>query len=274
MKYQGKALSKSLKPIANLHIREFIERVCPERLDGEIISGPPNLSQETYNNTFRAVSTIKGEPEFKLYVFDYADENSGTTEERLKTLAAITKDLPNVVLVEQVVVNSMQEVEDLYQKFLEEGYEGMILRSPDGRYKYGRCTAKERTQVKLKPEEDFDAEVLDLYEAMHNGNEAVTNALGEPERSTHAENLTGKDMLGGLVVKDLETGVLTRVAAGKMKHEERVRVWKEYLADPKGFVKDKYIKYRSMTYGVLKDGAPRHGRFYAWRDASEIGKGF
>jgi ATP-dependent DNA ligase len=136
-----------------------------------------------------------------------------------------------------------------------------MLRNPNATYKYGRSTPKSQDLVKLKPFQDSEAIVLGVYEAMFNGNEAVTNALGHTERSTHKENLSGKGMLGGFHVRDLHTGVEFDCAPGKSSHAERTEWWN---SKPVG----KILKYRFLPVGI-KD-KPRHCRFIGWRDMRDM----
>ncbi len=263
--HQGKALSKSGKPIANHHIRNWIEEFMPEGLDGEIISGPPNL-ETTYGTTFSAVMTHEGTPEFDLYVFDLSDSLTTYASERLAALTAMMAGMPDrVKLVEQTMVTSQAQFDVLYAKYIEEGYEGAILKDPAGFYKYGRSTPKVQTQLKFKPEEDFDAEVTGVYEALENLNEAFTNEVGETKRSTHQENKVGKGMIGGFHATDLLTGLPLRVAAGRMKHDDRIATFN----NPE-LAKGRFLKYRSMTYGQMTNGQPRHGRFIGWRDVTDL----
>lgn len=271
VKHQGKALSKAMKPIPNHFIRNYIELNFPEGVDGEIIIGAPNESELTYNRTYRGAMTHEGEPDFMVYAFDIADGGDYQARHRLELLGELTRHIPRIKGVPQTVVNNREELQAVYENFLNQGYEGAILRDPNGRYKFGRCTAKEQIQLKLKPEDDFDAVVLEVIEAEQNNNEAFTNELGETDRSTHQANKVGKGMLGAFIVRDLLSGLTFRVGPGKMKHAERVKVWEEFCKT--GAHIGRYIKYRSMTYGVLKEGAARHGRFYGWRDAAEIAHG-
>lgn len=270
-KRDGKAISKSGKPIVNNHIREWIEAHAPEGVDGEIISGPPNL-ETTYDTTFKAVMTIKGEPDFHLYVFDLCGEPDNTTAElRSVRLRQLCEDLdePKIVFVKQSVLHSDEETAALYNLNLLEGYEGMILKDPKGLYKWGRSTAKEQTQLKLKPEEDHEAKVLGLYEGMHNANEAYTNDVGETARSTHAENKVPNGMLGGFHVEDVKTGARFNVAPGKLSHDDRRAIWRKHLKDPLAYIGD-YVKYRAMAYGTMANNAARHGRWIGWRDLTDM----
>lgn len=51
-----------------------------------------------------------------------------------------------------LLVSSVEELELLYHSTLAQGGEGLILRSPAGGYKHGRCTTREATIFKVTPE--------------------------------------------------------------------------------------------------------------------------
>jgi hypothetical protein len=89
------------------------------------------------------------------------------------------------------------------QKMLAEGYEGVMVRDPAQPYKFGRSYPKDGTLLKVKRFVDFEAEVIGVYEQMHNGNEATTNLLGRTERSSRADGKTGMGVLGGLQLRAL-----------------------------------------------------------------------
>jgi DNA ligase 1 len=260
-KYQGNVVTKSGKQIPNLFVRNWCNQHLPEGFDGELIVGDPNLDT-TYNTTFRGVMTIAGDPDFRFYVFDLIGDAGA--EKRLEQIHSILyyNPQPRIIPVQQCMVHNLSDVDRLYNEFLEQGYEGAILKNPEGLYKFGRSTPKCQTQLKLKPEEDFDAQVVAFEEAMHNGNVAFVNEVGETDRSTHKENLSGLGMVGGIWVRDKE-GKEFKISPGKLTHPERVQVWQN-----KESLIGHWLKYRSMTYGV-KD-APRHGRFLCWRDVSDV----
>lgn len=273
VKVEGKALTKSLKQVPNPHIREWIERNLFDGADGEIISGPPNI-ESVYNTTFSAVMTQSGEPEFKVYLFDLWDRPDLTAAQRYVLLSQIVAALPPDVLpfvevVPKVILTSLEDMEVLYAQALAEGYEGLVTQDMESLYKFGKATEVRQEQLKHKPEKDAEAEVLEIYEAMRNDNEAFVNEVGETQRSSHAENKVGKNMLGGFLVRDLETKAVFKVAPGKMKEDERITTWQLYLQDPEAF-KGRLIRYRSMDYGTMTNGAMRHGRFYGWRDRSDM----
>lgn len=267
--YGGRALTKSGKPINNNHIRTWLEANIPDGVDGELISGPPDI-ESCYGTTFSAVQTIKGTPEFSFYVFDICTNLKDGAQERKSQLKVMCNGLDKrVIFVEQTMVHNDAQMQALYEKYISEGYEGAVLVKPDGKYLYGRGTPVTQTQLKLKPEEDFEAEILGAYEAEFNGNEAFTNEVGETKRSSHAENKTGKGMVGGYHVRDVLTNEVFKVGAGRMKHPERIAEWEAILANP-NHRKGEFLKYRAMTYGTMTNGAARQGRWIGWRDKTDM----
>lgn len=254
----GNLLSRSLKPIPNDHIRQTLLEY-PD-LDGELISGDPT-SSAVRRNTNSAVRTITGEPEFKYYVFD----DLSTDETFSKRLARLNnRKLPDfIVKVEQRLVHSMSELENYYAQVLAEGHEGLIIRNPDSKYFHGRCSLKSQDSLKMKPFQDDDAVVIDIFEAQHNTNEAFTNELGRTARSSDKDGLVGNGMAGGFLAKDLRTGAVIRVAAGKLNHAER-----KWVFENKPKVVGKVLTYRHMPVNV-KD-APNFARFVCWREKFDI----
>lgn len=254
----GNLLSRSLKPIPNDHIRQTLLEY-PD-LDGELISGDPT-SSAVRRNTNSAVRTITGEPEFKYYVFD----DLSTDETFSKRLARLNnRKLPDfIVKVEQRLVHSMSELENYYAQVLAEGHEGLIIRNPDSKYFHGRCSLKSQDSLKMKPFQDDDAVVIDIFEAQHNTNEAFTNELGRTARPSDKDGLVGNGMAGGFLAKDLKSGAVIRVAAGKLNHAER-----KWIFENKPKVVNKILTYRHMPVNV-KD-APNFARFVCWREKFDI----
>ena len=259
--WKGMPLTRSLKHIPNKHVQALM-RWVPYK-DGELIVGPPN-APDVYRQTFSGVMSIEGTPDFTYYIFDDLTDFSLTFEQRLNKLADIESKLPSWCRVlQQYRVKSQDQLESLYAKFLDEGYEGAMARNPDSMYKFGRCTVNSQDSLKVKPFMDAEAEILAVYEAEENLNEAFTNELGYTDRSSHAENKLGKGMAGGFIARDLTTGVEFRCAPGCLSHSERFAIWKLNHA----YV-GKVLTYRSMTVGV-KD-KPRHPRFKGWRSPLDM----
>lgn len=254
----GGTLTRSLKPVPNQHIREILAKY--PSLDGELVVGPAN-APDVYRRTNSAVMSHEGEPDFRFKVFDdLACSQSDTFEQRLEILKL--RNLPDFIeVLPQYLLRNQDELDEMYARALDGGFEGLILRNPTSTYKFGRCTGNSQDSLKCKPFADSEAVVLSAYEALENQNEAFTNELGQTERSTHAENKVGKGMVGGFIVKDLKSGIEFNCSAGVLRHSERTELWGKDLVG-------KIVKYRSMNYGVKT--APRFPRFIGWRDARDM----
>lgn len=251
---------RSGKEIPNKHIQASVRLGDYDNLDGELIVGPPS-GENVYKKTFSGVMAIEGTPLFTFWAFDDFTCPGAPYVERYKEL----RTFDSVRALPQVLVSSWEQVLDIESDLLSRGYEGAMLRRPPAPYKFGRATEKSLDLMKVKREEDSEGQIIACYEAMENQNEAVTNAVGHTERSTHQENLVGKGMLGGFWI--LYNGMETKCAPGKFDHKERLAIWQEWLADPEG-MKKKFIKFRHFPYGA--DKKPRFPRALGFRDPIDM----
>ena len=145
---------------------------------------------------------------------------------------------------------------------MSEGYEGAMVRSIDGPYKFGRATENEGYLLKIKRFVDSEAVVLNCYELMHNDNEAETNALGRTERSTKKEGMVGAGTLGGFNVRDLKSGVEFSIGSG-FTADERSRFWER-----RGKLSGLVVKYKYFASGSKK--RPRFPIFEGIRDKRDM----
>lgn len=267
---EGRCLTKSLKELPNKYVNKWVVDNLFDGFDSEVISGPPNIPT-AYGTTFSAVMSHEGTPDFTLYAFDLHNEPEMYATERYYLLQRKVADLPadvqaKIVVVEKFLVQDKPALDTLYEQALELGYEGLITQTLTGLYHQGKTSPKTQVQQKLKPHADRDAEIVEVHEALHNENKAFTNEVGETKRSTHSENKSGLAMVGGFTVRDTESGAVFRIGAGKLDHDARRALW---LAGPEKLV-GLFCKYRSMDYGTMTNGAARMGRFYQWRDKSDL----
>lgn len=256
----GVAMSRSLKPIPNKHVQALFGSPEYEGLDGELICGAPN-TPDVYRKTNSAVMTHDGEPDVKFYVFDHVSQPELPYQVRLKNANEQCRSLPNVVMVSQIGVHDKAGVDDLESLFLEEGYEGLMLRTLTDPYKFGRATAKSNTLLKVKRFSDFEAVVVGVEELMHNDNEAVTNELGYTERSSHKENLVPGNTLGALVCKTPD-GRKFKIGTG-FDADTRRALW-----SMRHLLEGKFVKYKSFEVGV-KD-LPRFPTYIGLRDPIDM----
>lgn len=261
----GRLLSRSLKPIPNASIRAVLERPAYEGLDGELIVGDPT-ADDCYRRTCSFVmAEDKTDEPWTFYVFDKHDEPEHV-ELRLAALTrtvcdAAVENIPGAItVVATQPAPDADELARLEAVYLAEGYEGGIIRTPGSAYKFGR-SGKKGPLLKLKRYIDYEAEVVGVIEELHNGNEAKTNELGRTERSSHAENKTGKGTLGALTVRALNgphEGVEFRVGTG-FTAAVRAELWED-----RNTVVGRVAKIKSFPVGT-KD-RPRHPVWLGWRD--------
>lgn len=249
-------MSRKLKHIPNRYIQSLLSvdrRMIG--LDGELIAG------ETYNKTSSAVMSREGIPNFTYHVFD-AWNLTVPYAERLLWLASALHVVKNwyMKLAPSKVVESadgvLQAFSDL--EWLMGGkYDGLILRSPTARYKFGRSTLNEQWLVKFKQFDDAEAEILGVEEMMHNDNPAEKDALGLTKRSSHKENLSPSSFLGALKVRDIQSGIEFSIGTG-FTQEQRYFLWKERDA-----LVGRIVSYRYQGGGGYE--APRFPSFRGFR---------
>ena len=159
-------------------------------------------------------------------------------------------------------INSLLEFEMFENKCLEAGFEGVMIRKGDGRYKFGRSTSNEGYLLKWKRFTDSEAEVLGFVEQNHNANEKEKDALGHSKRSQHKENLIPVGALGSLLVRDIRTKIDFGVGTG-FNEADREHLWKIRKS-----LIGKIIKYRYQPVGVKE--APRFPVFLSFRHGEDM----
>lgn len=282
----GKCVGRSLKSHENRYITELYSKpeyhgFCGEKIDADLGATHPDLCRITSGNLRR----IEGEPNITWVLFDYVTEetkNLGYVQ-RMNALEDYTDsfnfDAPSnesILIIESTEVNSMEELLELENQYLDMGYEGIIIRDPNAPYKYGRCgkTFMGCWRVKRYIEEEILVDKIN--EGQHNANEAKTNELGRTERSTHQENMQPNGLLGnmeGTTLKDIldpQSGKLlipkgerVTVSPGEMDHKMR----KFYFDNPSEIV-GHVIKFKMFPKGV-KD-KPRFPTYVSHRNANDI----
>ena len=256
---QGKALSRSLKEIPNRHIQEVLSHPSLQGLDGELIVGDPT-DERCFNTTTSAVMSKAGMPNFNYHVFDLHDSKE-PFHVRLAGLQRFT-GVGVIRLVPHFLVETAEELLNLEQTFLARGYEGLMVRDPDGAYKYGRSTVKQGILLKLKRFVDSEATITGFVELMHNANEATINELGQTERSTAKAGKVPAGTLGTLLGIDMHDGRVVEAGTG-FSAEDRAIIW----ANRDSLV-GQVFKYKHFAYGA-KD-KPRLPVYLGMRDLRDL----
>lgn len=241
-------LSSSLKRIPNEYIQSVLSEPEYAGLDGELIVGDPN-DKNSFNNTTGDVRRIKGRPDFTFHVFDYFLEPDMSFAERIRRAKANMETLERVELVQQEFAGDRHDTLRNIQEYLENGYEGAILRDPRGIYKYGRSTMREQIIFKIKPVEDAEGVIVGLYEQLDKN--------GNP-----------KDTLGGFDIQSSEFKVEFGVGTGVgLTKELRQKIW-----DNKEKYVGRTIVFKYQKYGSIN--APRQPIFKGFRDTWDLTTGY
>lgn len=266
----GAFQSRTLKPFPNTHLMAFDYHLLAG-LDGELTKGSPT-SGFTCRDTTSGTSTINGPraQDFTWHIFDCVDprELSAPYAVRYELARQRVSMLSGVVdfgleIVPYEIATSIEDILRIHAKYVDQGYEGSILRNPQGRYKSGRATVSEGAFLRLKDFIEEEARVLEVIEGETNNNIATINKLGYTERSSHKANKVGNGMVGSLRCIDLKTNQEITVSAGRLTHDER-----KYFFENPGQITGKIIKYRTMAYG--KKDLPRFPTFQCFRASFDL----
>jgi DNA ligase-1 len=247
--------SRSMKKIPNRFVQAAFGQERLRGFDGELIVGSPTAG-DVYRKTNSVVASHDDETSVDFYYFDKFS-SAESYEERFALRTFTFGQVGNLVRVPQTFVRNERELLAVEAKFVDLGYEGLILRSLDGVYKNGRSTIREQGMLKLKRFVDSEAEVIGVEEEMHNANAAKVNELGHTARSSHKAGLVGKGTMGALCVRDIRSGVEFRIGTG-FTAADRARSW----------INGTIVKYKSFPVGV-KD-KPRHPVYLGIREDFDL----
>jgi DNA ligase-1 len=269
--YKGEILSRSLKPIQNKQLREKFEplRKFSEEfkyvIDGEIYS--PELKFQDIvsfvmtkdledKKSIKKFGKVMEIPEhLKFYCFDII-EDGGLLDDcyfsaRIETAKKLLKPFNDIIeVLEHHSCPNPKTIEFLFEDALENGYEGLILRDPQGRYKFGRGTIKEGIIYKVKPYRTFDAKITGVVQAtvVREDAEKKVNELGRSVTSKKKDDRVLIEKASAFWVKYEGKDLKVTLA---MTDEEKEEVWKNresYIG--------KWIEYKGLCVGMKN--VPRH----------------
>lgn len=197
----GKIISRKLEYFPNEFCHMTFDRKVLNGYDGELIVGDPTHDQ-VRNRTSGFLNSFDKLGPLTFHVFDRWDRE-GTFEEGWSKLQKKVSGLLDCRLVPHWLVHNKEALLKLETECLQANYEGLILRSTEGKYKFGRSTLREQGMLKLKRFIDAEAVVLRVNEEMKNTNKAEKDNLGRTKRSKKKAGLVGKGRAGELEVLGL-----------------------------------------------------------------------
>jgi DNA ligase-1 len=249
---EGIVYSRNNKPIPNRMVQEVFGRW--EGFDGELIAGSA-VAPDCFRRTMSAVMSRDSTEDVDFHVFDSVESPSDPWFVRFDRISQYLTE-PRVILVPHINVKDEAHLLETEQRWIDGGFEGVMLRDRYAPYKNGRSTAREGYLLKMKRFVDIEVQVIGMEERLHNANEAKTDELGYTSRSSHKANMVPMGTLGALQVRD-NKGRTFNVGTG-FTDDERAYIWNNRLV-----YMGKWAKVKFLNVGVKE--LPRHPVFLGWR---------
>lgn len=224
--YSSTGLVRTSVPHINSCLNERLASTNYLELDGELYThGMPH--EMIRSIVSRTINLHEAYHTIQYHIFDIIDERPqiNRREDLHNLWWKIFKDGDAVEVVPTALCSDLEAVHRAYEHFLNQGYEGIIVRNPQGRYKRSRST----DVMKLKPRNELTAVVVGMVE----------------EKTIDG---TPKQRMGALVCRHPEVTNDFEVGTG-FTHEERLRFW-EHPEEIIGQLVEVY--YQSFTAESVK----------------------
>lgn len=272
-------VSRNIKAIPNNHVRDIAYRLFPIGFDGELLTYTDGKVDD-FSTVSSKIMSRDGAPDFKFHVFDNYEMNTAPFSERIYNVARdvqglrrqMSKAVDYLDDVEHHRVMCLEELMDYEEQKLAERWEGIMLRDPNGIYKFGRSTANEGILLKMKRFFDAEAKIVDFVEREINNNEQTRDNLGRAKRSTAKAGKVPAGDLGALVVEvaagtelngvTLEQPVRFELGTG-FTASQRVGFW-----GSRAYLLDRVVKFKAQE--LSKDTIPRFPVFMGLRHPDDL----
>lgn len=270
------AVTRSLKPLPNTALRAAFGKRLEQfplafsHLDGEITFGQPeDISDKTiFNKTTSAIRCFDGHPDAVFWIFDSFRHPLFPYTERVRDIFDYSEESTGegsklrFRFLESQMVDNYAQLLRVEQEYLDKGFEGIMVRSPYGTYKFGRSTLNQGNLLKLKRFADCEAVVIGFEELMRNDNPLEQDAFGLADRSSSKANLRASGVMGALIVEAINgpfIGKRFNVGTG-FTFADRKAIWES---------QDKYLgRDITIVYQMLGSiDAPRFPVYKGFRDA-------
>ncbi len=259
LRLDGSLLSRTRKPIPNKSIRER-SLVMPGGFDMELWN--PDLRYDEIESIVMSREHPDSD-KIQFHVLDWFGVEGGYQVRNNKAWYA--GDFSDSRIVCDIPLHC-HDAENLLKVFLsieQSDGEGICFRLPNGEYKQGRSTLKEQLLVKLARYSYAEATIVGFVEQQENGNRQTTSKLGLSERSSHAENMIGKNTLGALQCQLSDSRLITIGTGVGLTNYLRQAIWyhrEEYLG--------KTIKFKHKSHG--QKSLPRSPVFCGFRNEIDL----
>jgi hypothetical protein len=139
-----------------------------------------------------------------------------------------------VKLVSFDIAYNMQEIMSFYKRYLEDGYEGIIIRHIKAPY----VRKRSRFMLKFKPKKNDYYKIIEVIEAV--------SSTGDPPSGSRLLSMIGAFRCVGT------DGTPFKIGAGRLTHQERWDLWRDRESLVGQFC---HVSYQNLT----AKGIPRFG---------------
>lgn len=150
--------------LPNERARAYLDRPELRGLDGELTWGDPIAADVVQRSISAGMSKRGPAPErgLSFWVFDSFNNPAAPFADRCREAArAVNRAaLAHVHLVPQTIVRTQAQLDALEARFLELGFEGVVLRRPDAPYIFGRVEPRSQALLKLKQRQFATGEIV------------------------------------------------------------------------------------------------------------------
>lgn len=267
----GVAWARSGHQIPNRRLQKVLCGNFPDGIEGELVSGNYATDDHFQCTTSMVMSADFCIENFVAWLFDYITPDSPIQPYNLRLgylkvwyqqfCRYHSEYAVHTRLLTPTILRKPEHVDKFLDDCLAKGYEGIILRKPDGLYKFGRSTASEALLLRLKPLADAEAVIIGFKELERNENPPKLSPTGKTMRSTAIAGKCPADTLGGFRVRDIVSNVEFSVGGGPGFTEAfRKSVWLDQHA-----YLGRVIKYSYLSAGTKPGGKPRMPKFIGFR---------
>lgn len=208
-------VTRQLKPIPNPMIRA---KLSSDKkligLDGELVMRAKPSENPTEKHSFcDATSFVMSKKSFDIEMMDFLEyrvfDDITNPEDQYqnriitayhKVIDTKSHNLPFIHVVEPYLyIFSMNDINKFEERMINAGFEGIILRHCEAKYKFGRSGRTDPHMIKIKQFLDAEATIIGFEELFHNENTSRANNLGYAQKQSLSENLTPAGILGALI---------------------------------------------------------------------------
>lgn len=197
-------IGRSGKPISNVNLEDHINIPDiaigdkPQVFDGELYSHDIHFNE--ISSILRSDKEIPDSLKYVIYSMisreDWDKRKSNTPyHAQLKRIGIGIKIYGNnnIQGINSFIINNPYELEELYNKALNLGYEGLMVKDPNASYQFKRVTLKSKIMAKIKPEDFADGKIINWFKG--------------------ADGSKLENKFGGFII-ELENGKEVRVGGG------------------------------------------------------------